>query len=131
MSRENVEIVLDLFEATNARKFAHVFALYADDVVLHLHGEIGAVAGDGAVGKPAVGRWFDDWFATFDRDYRFELLETQDHGDRVLILAVHHARGRTSGVVIERPMAWIYTLRDREIVRCDAYDGRSQALAAL
>ena len=133
MSRENVEIVNGLFEAVNTRHFADVFGLYADDVVLAHHGEVIAIAGEEVVGKEAVGRWYDDWFATFDRDYRFEVQETEEVegvGDLVLVVAVHNARGRASGVTIERSMAWIYTLREGKIVRCDVYENKAQALAA-
>jgi ketosteroid isomerase-like protein len=130
MSQENVEVVVGLFENTNARDFPAAMDAYAEDVVLALHGELRFVGGEGAVGKEAVGEWFGDWFRTFDRDYRFEIEETRDWGDQVLVVATHHGRGRASGAPMTRRAAWIYTVRSGKIVRCDAYSEPEEALEA-
>ena len=130
MSRENVEIVVGVFENTNARSFTAVMDAYADDIVLVIHGEAGRVGGEGAVGKDAVGQWFGDWFRTFDPDYRFEIEEARDCGDQVLIVATHNARGKASGVPVTMRAAWVHTLRDGKVIRCDAYTDRGEALKA-
>ena len=129
MSQENVKTVVGLFENVNARDFTAVMDAYADDVVLELHGLV-AAGDDGAVGKKAVGEWFGDWYRTFDRDYSHEIIETQDWGDRVLIVATHNGRGRTSGVPFRQRAAWIFTVRDGKVVRCEAFPDREQALEA-
>lgn len=130
MSKQNVDIVVRLFEDTNARDFAAVMDAYADDVVLVLQGDV-APDGEGVVvGKKAVGDWFGDWFRAFDADYYFQIDETRDWGDQVLMVATHHGRGRASGAPVAQRAAWIYTLRDRKVVRCDAYRDRAQALEA-
>src|SRR4026208_1194271 len=97
MSQENVEIVIGQLENTNARDFKAVMDAYADDVILRLHGWHRNLSGVAAVGKEAVGEWFGDWFRTFDRDYRFEVDEARDLGDRGLIVATHHGRGPANG----------------------------------
>jgi ketosteroid isomerase-like protein len=130
MSQENVEIVVGVFENTNARDFGAVMDAYADDVVLALHGEVQPFAGEGAMGKKAVGEWFGDWFRTFDRDYRFAIEESRDLGDRVLVIATHHGRGRGSGVPVELQAGWIYTVRDGRISRCDMYTNPREAREA-
>ena len=130
MSRENVEVVVGMFENVNVRDFSAVMDAYADDAVLGLHGEVWNLGEEEVVGKEAVGSWFGDWFRTFDSDYHFEIEETRDWGDRVLIVATHHARGRTSGVQVRQRMAWIYTVLDQKVVRCDAYRDREEALEA-
>jgi ketosteroid isomerase-like protein len=131
MSEENVAVVRGVFEAVNARDFAAVMDAYADDMVLALHGDNQALlGGEGAVGKKAVGDWFGDWFSQFDSDYRFELEETRDLGDRVFIVATHNGRGRISGVPVSLRAAWIYTLRNSKVVRCDAYSTEAEALKA-
>ena len=130
MSRENVGVVVGMFENVNVRDFSAVMDAYADDVVLGLHGDLWTLGGREVVGKDAVGSWFGDWFRTFDSDYRFEIEETRDWGDRVLIVARHHARGRTSGVEVNQRMAWIYTVLDGKVVRCDAYRDLQEALEA-
>src|SRR5215210_789083 len=128
MSRENVEIVVKQFEDTNARDFEGVVAAWADDVVLVFHGDGPFVTGQDVLGKKAVGEWFGEWFGAFDRDYRFEIEEVQDWGERVFVDATHHGRGRTSGAPVTLQAAWVYTVRDGKIVRCDAYSARAEAL---
>jgi ketosteroid isomerase-like protein len=131
MSQENVEIIKCHFENTNARNFRAVMDTYADDVVLRIQGDQWTLLGDGAVGKEAVGQWFGEWFATFERDYRFEVHESRDLGERVLIVATHHGRGRASGAPTTLTAAWVYTLRDGKIVRCDMFGEPSEALKAM
>ena len=94
MSEENVGVVIGQFANTNARDFKAVMDAYADDVILRLHDWLRNIGGEGVVGKEAVGEWFGDWFRTFDRDYRFDVDEARDLGDRVLIVATHHGRGK-------------------------------------
>jgi ketosteroid isomerase-like protein len=131
MSEENVEIVSRVFELVNARDFEAVVDAQADDVVLTLHGGFRALAGGGhAVGKKAVVEWFGDWFRTFDPAYSFEIEEVRDLGDRVLVVATHHARGRVSGAPINSRGAWVWTVRGRKIVRIDAFGSREDALEA-
>ncbi len=130
MSQENAQIVVGVFENTNARDFEAVMDAYADDVVLRFHGGSAGVGGDGAVGKKAVGEWFGDWFRTFDSDYRFEMEETRNWGDRVLVVVTHNTRGRASGVPVTLRGAWIFRLLGGKIVRFDAYADRAEALQA-
>jgi len=130
MSEENVRLIADQFEAINARNFAAVVDAYADDVVLSLHGEIPMALGESAVGKKAVVEWFGDWFRTFDSNYRFEIEEPHDLGDRVFVAGTHHSAGRVSGVPVTLRGAWIFTLRDGKVVRCDAYTSRAEAVEA-
>ncbi len=131
MSQENVEIVVGQFENVNAREFGAVMDAYADDVVLVLHGDVGGVGGEGAVGKPAVGKWFGDWFNSFDSSFRFEIHEVRDLGDQVLIVATLHARGRSSGVPVTLKAGWIYAVRNGKVVRCDAYSDPEGAFEAV
>ena len=130
MSQENVDLVVGLFESTNKRDFQAVMDAYADDMVLVNHGELRVAGGPGVVGKEAVGEWFADWFRSFERDYRLEVEGTHDLGDRVLLFATHHGRGRTSGAPIDQQGSWIYTVHDGKVVRCDIYSDRSAALEA-
>ena len=124
-------VIVELFDNANARNWKAAMDAYADEVVLELHDDFSAIAGRGAAGKHAVGEWFGNWFATFDRDYRFEIHETRDLGDgRVFLDATHHGRGRASGAPITQRAAWIYSVRDGKVVRCDVYIDRDTALTA-
>jgi ketosteroid isomerase-like protein len=129
MSQENVEAVRDQFAATNERDFPRAMSYYAEDVVLVVHSD--AFLADGAFrGREAVGKWFGDWFATFEPGYHFEIEEARDLGDVVLLVAAHRGRGRASGVEVSGRTAYLYTLRDGKIVRAELYPSRDEAVAA-
>ena len=130
MSQENMDIVVEQFERTNARDFAGVMGTWAEDVTLVLHGDF--VPFDRtAIGKAAVGEWFRDWFRQFGPDYRFEIEESLDAGDRVFLVATHHGRGRQSGVAVEQRTAYVCTLHKGKVTRVEVWADREAALAAV
>lgn len=129
MSRENVEIVRGQFAAVNERDFPRAMSHYAEDVVLVV--DPGAFLDSGTfTGREAVGRYFGDWFATFEPGYRFELDETRDLGDTVLLIATHSGRGRSSGVEVHRQTGYLYEVRDGKITRVELFASGAAALAA-
>jgi ketosteroid isomerase-like protein len=129
MSQENVEVVVKQFEGTTARDFAGVMDTWAEDVTLIIHAEAPPLSNT-ATGKPAVGAWFGDWFRQFGVDYRFDVEETHDTGDRVFVVVTHHGRGRHSGVPVEQRMAFVYTLRDGRVSQIEVW-GEQDREAAL
>ena len=130
MSQRNVEVVVGTFEAVNSRDFGAAVDAFAEDVTLVLHGEYRHLGGEGVSGKENVGAWFADWFSQFESDYRFEVEESRDLGDRVLVVATHHGRGRASGVPATTRVAYVFTVLDGKIVRDDIYPSREEALEA-
>jgi ketosteroid isomerase-like protein len=129
MSQENVEVVRDQFAATNERDFARAMSHYAEDVVLYVDPAASLQSGT-FEGREAVGKWFGDWFGTFEPGYEFEIIEAQDLGDVVMLVANHGGRGRTSGVAVHAQMGYLYTVRDGKIARAELYKGRDEALEA-
>ena len=132
MSQETLELAVMQFENTNARDFAAVMDSWAEDVTLILHGDL-AQLGNGASGKAAVGEWFGDWFRQFGPDYRFDIDETHDNGDRVLVVATHHGHGRRSGVTVEQRTAYVYTVHDGKVCQIEVWaeGDRKAALEAV
>jgi ketosteroid isomerase-like protein len=129
MSQDNVDVIVDQFEATNAGDFDRAMSHYAEDVELFV--SPGAFLETGTFsGREAVGRWFANWFATFEPGYRFEIEEARDLGDRVYLDASHSGRGRTSGAKVSGRTGYLYTLRDGKIVRGELYATPAEALAA-
>ena len=53
-----------------------------------------------------------------------------DLGDRLLVLAHFQAKGR-DGIEVRRPIAHLWTLRDGQAVRMDAYSDEHEAMAAV
>src|SRR5207237_5830903 len=100
MSQDNVEIVREIDERMNRRDWAAILTTFDEEVVLVVHESVGPNAGIFR-GREAVGRWFGDWFLAFCKYYRFEVEESRCVGDRVLIVARHHAHGCASvGLVV-------------------------------
>ena len=129
MSQENVEIVSDQFGATNEGDFARVVRYWSDDIELVVPADA-FLEGGTFEGKDVVGRWFLDWFRSFERGYRFNLEEARDLGDAVLVVAKHQGRGRASGAEVQVRMAYLYRVRDGKVARIELYLGRAEALEA-
>jgi ketosteroid isomerase-like protein len=129
MSRETVALVVRQFEAVNRREFEAVLDTMHDDVTLVVHGHLvglGSVDGrDSAVGKQAVGDWFREWFSAFSDDYRFEIDEARDLGDRVLVIATHHGYGRASGVPVTIQSGYLYSVRLAKVSRIELWGDRA------
>lgn len=129
MSKENVEVVRDQFEAVNERDFPRAMSHYAEDVELVVGADAFLERGT-FKGRDAVGRWFGDWFATFEPGYHFDFDETRDLGDVVLVIASHRGRGRASGVEVSGQTGYLYTVRGGKIVRAELYASGAEALEA-
>jgi ketosteroid isomerase-like protein len=126
----DVEVVLDQFAATNERDFERAMGHYAEDVVLVVHPEASLQRGT-FEGREAVGRWFGDWFRTFEPGYHFDIEDAREVGETVFLFASHRGRGRASGVAVESSMAYLYTVRDGFVARVELFAERAEALAAV
>jgi ketosteroid isomerase-like protein len=129
MSQENVEVVRDLFAATNERDFPRAMSHYAEDVELVANPEAFLERGT-FKGRDAVGQWLGNWFKTFEPGYHFEIEEARDLGDVVFLSATCYGRGRASGVEVHGHTGFLYRLRGEKIVRVELYPSRSEALEA-
>jgi uncharacterized protein len=128
MSQENVEIVQRSFIAFARRDTALFFELLDPDVLwIPL---MASLEGRVYRGLDGVRQWFEgvltDWefFEAYPKDFR-------DLGDRVLVFGHWRARGRASGVELERAGTWLYDLKGGKIVREQTYTDRAEALEAV
>jgi len=129
MSKENVDVVLDQFAATNERDFPRAMTHYAEDVELVVHPDAFLQSGT-FTGRDAVGEWFGDWFRTFEPGYHFEIEEARDLGEVVFLNASHRGHGRTSGAEVHGQTGYLYTVRDGKIARVEMYPNPAAALQA-
>ena len=127
MSRENVEVVREQFEASNRRDFTRPMADWSDDVELVA---LGMMAGS-YTGRQAVGEFFGDWFRAFSGGVHFDVLKIRDAGDAVAVAVRHRARGGHSGVEIEDDLYYEYRLPDGKIVRIEFHPTWREALEAV
>jgi ketosteroid isomerase-like protein len=135
MSQENVEIVRRVYDAAARRDAATVLALYDPDVELDASrlGIAGIAGEDTAVylGHDGLRRFFRGWHEAWTNiAYDFE--ELIDAGDEhVIAVVTRRARGRASGVAVERPFALVWTLRGGKVIRVAWFLARAEALEAV
>ena len=130
MSEADIEVIRDQYAAVNQRDFERAMGHYADDVVLVVPHAEGVPSPGTYEGKEAVGRWFGDWFGTFDRDYRLWIEESRDLGEAIFLVASHAGRGRLSGAEVRGTFAYVYRLVDGKVARVEFYATREEALDA-
>ncbi|MFN2617251.1 MAG: nuclear transport factor 2 family protein [Thermoleophilaceae bacterium] len=127
MSRENVELVRQTFEAWNAGDLDGVTSsLDAEAEFIPLRSQLDQSPYKGPEGMRRFAR---------DADEEWEYLrlvadEIRDLGDRVLVLGRFDARGRASGMDLEFPVAWIVRFRDGKIAFIRTYSDPGEAVKA-
>jgi ketosteroid isomerase-like protein len=125
MTRENIELaqgaigklgamldLLDEYVVWDARTYAPL-----DEPGVHF-------------GKEAVTRIITRWVDSCT-DYRFEVEETIDAGDSVVLAISESGRGRASGAPMKHSYCQVWTFRDGRIVRAEAFQTTEEARAAL
>jgi ketosteroid isomerase-like protein len=124
VSQENVELVRSIYEGW-LRDEAGLDKFDPDICMV----ESAAVPGAANVtGVEAVERYIAS-FARYWDEIRFEPQEYLDAGDRVVVVARLTGRGKSSGVVVNRVWAYVWTIRAGKALRMEAYSERSEALA--
>ena len=81
-------------------------------------------------GRAAIAAYstqFQDAWADFD----YELRDTFEAGDRVVAVLHIRGQGKSSGATLDLETGWVWTIRERQAVRCDAYLHLDEALEAV
>ncbi len=118
MSQENVE------RTRRGMSSAHeFFGLLHDDVVFDnetypLPDLMGTYQG-----RDAVIRVFKNYWRSFS-DYSIALTETIDADDQIVLVQRERAKGRASGVVVERVFSAVWAFENGKIVRIEAHATR-------
>jgi hypothetical protein len=78
-------------------------------------------------GRDGFARWAGDWAAAWQS---FEMVPAEyvDAGDRVVALFTVIARGRGSGIEVNRRDAIVYTFAGNRVTRLDYFNDPEQAL---
>jgi ketosteroid isomerase-like protein len=128
MSQENVEIARRASEALDRRDWDRMTELFGSNV--ELHGTVGGLE------EGKILRGLNEIIGAFDTEldeawdeYRIELQEFLDAGDRVVVLHREHHRSK-SGVELDVDTASIYDVHDGRVVRIQGYMNPSEARAA-
>jgi ketosteroid isomerase-like protein len=129
MSEQNVEVVREVYTHLERGQY-FVRHLVAEDLVFVRRGAaLGLLEGEWRGFEDIQAAVFE-YIRSWD-DLRNELQEIRDVDERrVLALDRQIGRGRASGVVMEREMATLFTLREGKIIRWESYWERTDALDA-
>ncbi|HEY7633610.1 MAG TPA: nuclear transport factor 2 family protein [Thermoleophilaceae bacterium] len=125
MSAENLELLRqanDRFLATGELDRE----LLDDDVVIRDHD----IPDTRDYHGPAdFGRWLEDWGEAW-AEWTIEPEEYVDAGDKVVFVFRMTAKGRGSGLEVDRHDAMVYEFRDGKVIAVDYYNSREQGLVA-
>ena len=126
MSRENVEVVRRINEQLLATGELALDLMHEDIQVLdHDAPDQGEYRG-----HAGVAQWLEDWGAAWG-EWTYEPEQYIEAGDIVVALHGMTAKGRGSGVELDREDGVVYKLRDGKIAHIDYHNDRDQALEAV
>jgi ketosteroid isomerase-like protein len=130
MSQENVEIVRRVSDALTAGDLDTVFTLVAPEIEWDFSNaetwfEEPIYRGyDGVFAF--LGMWMGEW-----EDYRFEVEEIIDAGDKTVAIVRDEGTSKGAGIKLERRHAEVWTINNGQVVRIEPFDHREQALEAV
>ena len=126
MSQENVEIVSRMYEAFSRGDATAALSYFDPEVVTDPRHRVDGRVGQGPDDLVAIlGEWLDTW-----DEWRQEIEEIRDLGDRVLVIDTQRGRGKGSGIEWEGRFANLYELQRGKITRMTIYDDLPQAFEA-
>ena len=128
MSQKNVEVVRRALEAFPRGDLEEMLSYMDPEGELH-SAIVGGAEGNVYRGHEGFRRWYADSFDSFE-SLQNEWSEFRDLGDRVLALGRVRARGRESGVELDSPLGWVFTVRRGKLVKAEGFLSRAQALEA-
>jgi len=128
MSRENVEIVqrwYDLFQRQDWE--GSVEDADPDIEIIEPPGVVGSRRYHGHDGLvEALQAWPSQW-----EEFHAELVKIIDaNANQVVSLTRHHARGKGSGIEVERDLAYVITFRNGKAIRWEMFLTLDEALQA-
>ena len=128
MSRENVDFVRRGLETFNRGDWDEVFERWFDPEIEWSDppGFPGAAVHHGREAVEARFRELEEMLEGFS----VQLEELFDAGDDVVAFVRTGGRGRSSGIDVSRPVAWVLTVREGWIVRVVGFEDRDAALEA-
>jgi ketosteroid isomerase-like protein len=123
LSAENVEIVRRLWDSPETTGETL-------DPLVEVHDHDLPDATGVYVGYEGLSQWLSVWLEAWET-YRVEAEQFVDAGDQVVAIIGLRAKGKGSGIEIERRDGMVYTMRERRVVRIDYYGSVDEALDAV
>jgi hypothetical protein len=111
MSRENVELARQSFDAVNRRELGAFLALMDE----HVEGVSRIAAMEGGLhGHDGMRRWWKSWFDAFP-DYAIDVVEFRDRDDLVFAALRAHGHGAGSDLPFEDTVWHASRVAEREV----------------
>ncbi len=126
MSQENVEIVRRANEQLLASGELAWDLMHEDITVL----DYDTPDQEEYRGHAGVAQWLEEWGAAWS-EWTYEPEQYIDAGDLVVVFTHTTAKGRGSGVELDREEGVVYKLRDGKITDIEYYNDRAEALEAV
>jgi ketosteroid isomerase-like protein len=128
VSQENVEAFRGVIEAINERGPDAGFDLC--DAEIEFREDPKFPEAQVYRGRDEVVRNFREFTASFEY-YRFEIEDLRDAGgDKVMAVLREQARGKASGLNVDRRSGWVATFRDEKALSFEIYLDPTDALEA-
>ena len=129
MSQENVELVRRAYAHTQATR--QVYAeRFAPGFVWDMSKYEGWPEQQRYEGIDGAQSFLDDWSGAWD-DWRLEIEQIHDAGDKVVVVVHQRGQARATGMAVDMVMAQIWTITDGWCTRMDMYSDPSEALKAV
>ena len=126
MSAEYLEIVRRNYDATNRGDLEASMASVHDSIRMTVESPAeGRLTFEGSVAVLGFQRRLRETW----EEYRLDVEELVDAGDRVLAVVTRHGRGRVSGAEVSDRIYNVWTFRDGVVVAFDSVRDRAEALA--
>jgi len=132
MSRENVELVRQVYEAVARRESASVLALYDSEVEWD-GSRLPEASLDGESvtrGHYGLRKSTRDWANAWE-SFEDECEELIDAGEHVISVVTRRGRGRASGAEMSTLRAGVWTIREGKVARVVWFPTRDEALEAV
>jgi ketosteroid isomerase-like protein len=126
VSKENVEIVRKIFDGWSQGDFSVGKDLVTPDFEWDQHAdavEPGPRHGSGIA--TTLSRIFEVW-----EGFRVVPERYVDGGDRILVLARNQGRNRQTGLEVEQPFGYLWTLDSGKLARVQVFTSHERALEA-
>lgn len=129
MSRENIDLIRRGLDAFNRGDFPAVLELVAEDVEVQEESAF-VPEPERHTGRAYMRLWLDGLMRNWE-EFRVEPQEFIDGGAKVVAVSRVHGVGRKSGAAVEGRFAYLFEVRDGQVVRMHFYRDREDALADL
>jgi uncharacterized protein len=125
MSATNVDLVRRIYDAL-LRDDLDAALEFMDERIEYVNPDYAVEAGR-RYGHAGIRANVENMRISFDY-WRFEPEEFLDAGEQVAVLGTFRARGRDSGIEIERRQSRLWTIRDGKVIRYQWFDGPDEAM---